>query len=31
MIGGSNPNDDFETRAWPSELRVEYLNPVRHP
>ncbi|KAF8606041.1 hypothetical protein BDV93DRAFT_438131 [Ceratobasidium sp. AG-I] len=27
MIGGSNPNDDAETRPWPSEYRVEYLNP----
>ncbi|KAF8738930.1 Copper radical oxidase, partial [Rhizoctonia solani] len=27
LIGGSNPNDDMETRPWPSEYRVEYLNP----
>ncbi|KAG9127920.1 hypothetical protein FRC07_007571 [Ceratobasidium sp. 392] len=27
MIGGSNPNDDMETRPWASEYRVEYLNP----
>lgn len=28
LIGGSNPNDDMETRPWPSEYRVEYLKPV---
>ncbi|QRW03063.1 glyoxal oxidase [Ceratobasidium sp. AG-Ba] len=27
MIGGSNPNDDAESRPWPAEYRVEYLNP----
>lgn len=27
LIGGSNPNDAMETRPWPSEYRVEYLNP----
>ncbi|CAE6401549.1 unnamed protein product [Rhizoctonia solani] len=27
LIGGSNPNDAVETRPWPSEYRVEYLNP----
>ncbi|KAL5633213.1 hypothetical protein ACGC1H_003644 [Rhizoctonia solani] len=27
LIGGSNPNDAVETRLWPSEYRVEYLNP----
>ncbi|KAG9027629.1 hypothetical protein FRB95_007563 [Tulasnella sp. JGI-2019a] len=27
MIGGSNPNDDFSTVTYQSELRVEYLSP----
>ncbi|KAJ1306840.1 hypothetical protein OPQ81_007825 [Rhizoctonia solani] len=27
LIGGSNPNDDMQTRPWASEYRVEYLNP----
>ncbi|KAJ7757149.1 glyoxal oxidase N-terminus-domain-containing protein [Mycena metata] len=27
MIGGSNPNDDFSTVRYQSELRVEYLYP----
>ncbi|KAJ6618723.1 glyoxal oxidase N-terminus-domain-containing protein [Mycena sp. CBHHK59/15] len=28
MIGGSNPNDDMETKKWASEYRVEYLYPA---
>ncbi|KAB5591986.1 fungistatic metabolite [Ceratobasidium theobromae] len=27
MLGGSNPNDNTETRPWPTEYRVEYLSP----
>ncbi len=27
MIGGSNPNDDVSTAKYPTEFRVEFLNP----
>jgi len=27
LLAGSNPNDDFETRKYPTEYRLEWLSP----